>query len=527
MSRNKIWILASIMGMSLIGLIVIQTQYFVSADEIRQEQFNHQVNKALDKVVRYFEDQEAMTFMKKGFGLRARESDDLEESLGIKQKNYIDIDQKVRFYINEGKSMEPRINTYFSIIEKDSLVYSVNDSQSRHKASGGLSQSAMRIQMRLQEKFENQTFGMRQLANQMVFSNRTLKERLEGFDINKIIKEKLSDNGIKVAFEYAVKADGRYIDLSKNYINQDTEYRYKKRMFPGDVLINDNTLHLIFPQRSSFISQSFILLVPSMIVSLLLIISCAFTIFTIIRQKKLSAIKNDFINNMTHEFKTPISTISLASQMLKDGSVTNSPPMIEHIAKVVSDESKRLTFQVEKVLQMAMFSESRMKLKLKTVSVHEIINTLFDNFKFKVEDKEGKITKILHAESDNILTDEVHFANILSNLLDNAIKYTMKKPNIRISTYNKNETIIVKVEDNGIGIAKKEQKLIFERFYRVSTGNVHDVKGFGLGLSYVKKIVDVHGGNISVESTLHKGSTFKISFPLDAKKKKVKKKLIF
>lgn len=515
------------MGSALIGLIVIQTQYFISADEIGREQFNHQVNKVLDNVVNYFEDQEAMAFMKKGFGLNEGESDEIEESLGIKQKDYIDIDQKVRFYIGEGKSMEPKINTYFSIIEKDSLVYSVNDAQSKHKVTGGLSQAAMRIQMRLQEKFENQTFGMRQLANQMVFSNRTLKERLEGFDIKNIIKEKLADSGIKLPFEFAVKAEGRYIELSKEYINQDTEYRYKKRLFPSDVLINDNTLHLIFPQRSNFISRSFILLVPSLIVSLLLIISCAFTIFTIIRQKKLSAIKNDFINNMTHEFKTPISTISLASQMLKDGSVTNSPPMIDHIAKIVTDESKRLTFQVEKVLQMAMFSESRMKLKLKVVNVHEIIGGLYENFQLKVEDKGGKINSILKAKSDNVLADEVHFANVVSNLLDNALKYTMKKPDIKISTYNKNEGIVVKVEDNGIGIARKEQKLIFERFYRVSTGNVHDVKGFGLGLSYVKKIVDAHGGNISVDSTLHKGSTFEIYFPLSTKKKKVKKSLIF
>lgn len=527
MSRKKIWILASIMGIALVGLIAIQTQYFISADEIRREQFNHQVNKALDKVINYFEDQEAMAYMKKGLGLKRGENDELEESLGLVQKDYIDIDQKVRFYIGKGNNVEPKINTLFSIFEKDSLVYSVNDSQSKHKASSGLSQSAMRIQMRLQEKFENQTFGMRQLANNMVFSNKTLKERLSDFDVYEVIKDKLSDSGINLPFEYAIKSEGRYIDLSKDYINQDTDYRFKKRLFPSDVLINDNTLHLIFPSRDSFISRSFVLLIPSLLVSLLLIISCAFTIFTIIRQKKLSAIKNDFINNMTHEFKTPISTISLASQMLKDGSVTNSPDMVDHIAKIVRDESKRLTFQVEKVLQMAMFSESRMKLKLKVVNVHELIYGLFENFQLKVEDRSGQIHSSLVASSDNILADEVHVANVISNLLDNALKYCMKKPNISISTYNKNEGIVISVVDNGIGISRKEQKLIFERFYRVSTGNVHDVKGFGLGLSYVKKIVEAHGGNINVDSTLHKGSKFELYFPLSTKNKKVKKSLIF
>jgi len=262
-------------------------------------------------------------------------------------------------------------------------------------------------------------------------------------------------------------------------------------------------------------------------VSLLLILSCAFTIFIIIRQKKLSAIKNDFINNMTHEFKTPISTISLASQMLKDGAVTNSPDMVSHIAKIVRDESTRLTFQVEKVLQMAMFTESRMKLKLKVINIHEIIEGLLENFRLKVEDKNGEINHHFEATSDNVLADDIHVANVISNLMDNAIKYCMKTPNISISTFNKNEGVVVSVVDNGIGISRKEQKLIFERFYRVSTGNVHDVKGFGLGLSYVKKIVEAHGGNISVESTLHKGSKFDIYFPLSTKSKKVKKSLIF
>lgn len=527
MSRKRIWILTSIMGLALIGLIVIQTQYFVSADEIRREQFNHQVNKALDKVISYLEDQEAMSFMKKGLGFKEKEKDELEESLGLIEKDYIDIDQKVRLYIGEGNKVRPTINTYFNIFEKDSLVYSVNDAQSKHKVNSGLSQAALRIQMRLQEKFENQTYGMRQLANQMVFANRTLKQRIEEFDVHRIIKDKLSDSGIHIPFEYAIRSEDKYIDLSKDYINQETDYRYKKRLFPGDVLINNNTLHVIFPHRNTFIARSFVLLVPSLLVSLLLILSCAFTIFVLFRQKKLSAIKNDFINNMTHEFKTPISTISLASQMLKDGAVTNSPNMVDHIAKIVRDESTRLTFQVEKVLQMAMFSESRMKLKLKVINLHDIIDGLLENFRLKVEDKKGEINHSFQASSDNVLADELHVANVVSNLLDNAIKYCMKTPDISISTFNKNEGVVVSVVDNGIGISRKEQKLIFERFYRVSTGNVHDVKGFGLGLSYVKKIVEAHGGNISVESTLHKGSKFDIYFPLSTKRKKVKKSLIF
>jgi sensor protein rprX len=252
-----------------------------------------------------------------------------------------------------------------------------------------------------------------------------------------------------------------------------------------------------------------------------------FCIVVIVKQKKLSAIKNDFINNMTHEFKTPIATISLAAQMLKDGAVNNSPSTIDHIAGIIRDESKRLTFQVEKVLQTALFTETRMKLKLKNVNLNEVVENLVTKFSLRVEDKGGQLYSYLEADQDEVYADEVHITNVVSNLLDNAIKYCTKVPEISVYTRNKGQEIIISVIDNGIGIAAKEQKLIFERFYRVSTGNLHDVKGFGLGLSYVKTIVEAHGGRIEVESAEGKGSRFDIILPLTSKKQKVKRTLFF
>ena len=238
-------------------------------------------------------------------------------------------------------------------------------------------------------------------------------------------------------------------------------------------------------------------------------------------------IKNDFINNMTHEFKTPIATISLASQMLKDGAVSHSPSTIDHIAGIIRDESKRLTYQVEKVLQTALFTETRMKLKLKSINLNDIVENLATKFNLRVEDKGGQLYYYLEADYDEIYADEVHITNVISNLLDNAIKYCSKAPEISIYTRNKNDEIIVSVTDNGIGIAAKEQKLIFERFYRISTGNLHDVKGFGLGLSYVKSIVEAHGGRVVVESAEGKGSRFDIILPLMVKKQKIKRTLFF
>jgi two-component system phosphate regulon sensor histidine kinase PhoR len=216
---------------------------------------------------------------------------------------------------------------------------------------------------------------------------------------------------------------------------------------------------------------------------------------------------------MTHELKTPISTISLASQMLQDGGVTNTPAMVAHVSKVISQESKRLGFQVEKVLQMAVFNEGRLKFKFKEFDVNKMINSVISNFELRVKSKNGTLTSDISTESLIIKGDEVHITNVIFNLLDNAVKYSKDNPEIEVATKQMNGNVVVSVKDNGIGIAKEYQANIFDRFFRVPTGNVHNVKGFGLGLSYVKKIIDSHDGEIKVESGLNKGTKFNIIFP--------------
>jgi len=238
-----------------------------------------------------------------------------------------------------------------------------------------------------------------------------------------------------------------------------------------------------------------------------------YAILIIFRQKKLSMIKNDFINNMTHELKTPISTISLASQMLQDGSISNTPSTIAHVSRVISQESKRLSFQVEKVLQMAVFNEGRLKLKFREFDLNNMVETVTGNFELRVKNKNGNLRTQIKAENALVKGDEVHITNVIFNLLDNAMKYSKDNPEIVVTTENRKDQLLISIQDNGIGIAKENQAHIFERFYRVPTGNVHDVKGFGLGLSYVKKIVDLHHGTIKVESAINKGTTFKIYFP--------------
>lgn len=224
--------------------------------------------------------------------------------------------------------------------------------------------------------------------------------------------------------------------------------------------------------------------------------------------------KNDFVNNMTHELKTPISTISLASQMLSDRSIPDDQKNLTQISRIIQAESKQLGFQVERVLQMAIFDHGELRLKLEEVDLHDMIETVAQNFLLQIDKREGRLEFLPEAEDAVVQGDLMHLTNVVSNLIENAIKYTSRTPEIEISTRTENGYVVVSVSDNGIGISKEDQKRIFDKFYRVPTGNVHNVKGFGLGLSYVKLIVDHHHGHIKIKSEPNKGSQFDIHLPL-------------
>jgi two-component system phosphate regulon sensor histidine kinase PhoR len=362
-------------------------------------------------------------------------------------------------------------------------------------------------------------YKLSQLA--VMLSIMPIEDRIDPSTLGHFIKTELRSQGINLDFKYAVKTfplgEEHFIFGTDKYnARQQTEYHTLLFKHDLDELKKPNYLYVYFPKRDAFLlKKTGLLVIPTFVLTAMLIGIFVFTILIILKQKKLSDIKNDFINNMTHELKTPISTISLASQMLRDNTVNNTPKSIDHISGIIYQESKRLTTQVEKVLQMAVFNEGSLKLKFKEVNINALINSVVLNFELRVKARNGELVSDLKAEPSIIRGDEVHITNVLFNLLDNAVKYSKDEPKIVISTDLKDGSVIVSVKDHGIGIAKEHVAQIFERFYRVPTGNVHDVKGFGLGLSYVKKIVDAHKGKIKVESAPNKGTKFMIYFPIN------------
>ncbi|HOV44216.1 MAG TPA: HAMP domain-containing sensor histidine kinase, partial [Ferruginibacter sp.] len=274
-------------------------------------------------------------------------------------------------------------------------------------------------------------------------------------------------------------------------------------------------LVVIVPHERSIILKELVFFIIGAILFTIIIAAAFFlTIRTLLRQKKLSEIKNDFINNMTHEFKTPLATISLAVDALRNEKVAVDKEKSNYFTSIIKEENKRMNKQVETILQAALLDKQEVNLNLKKLSAHTLINAAINNISLPIQEKGGELQVRLNAAKDNIMADEVHFTNLINSLLDNAVKYSRDKPVVTVESSSNNKEIIIKIDDNGIGMNKETLSHIFEKFYRAHTGNVHNVKGFGLGLSYVKTMVEAHKGNIKAESVLGKGSSFIVTVPL-------------
>lgn len=335
--------------------------------------------------------------------------------------------------------------------------------------------------------------------------------------LDSLLNAELQSMSIENMHAYGVYRQTDQAFIMGNYDDHMEEIIESDHWVSLTCLCQDETylLCIYFPHEQSIILNSMIVLpVMSGIFLLVLVFSFFFTIHSLLRQKKLSDIKTDFVNNMTHEFKTPIATVSVSSEMLMKEPVYKNPEKVKQYAKIIYDENIRLKNQVEGVLQIAVLEKGDFKLKLKDFDAHQLISECMDNFLVQVSERNGKLKTDFEAINPTISIDRTHFCNIVNNLLDNANKYSPENPDIVITTKNMNGHLQIAVTDKGIGISKENQEDVFKKFHRLQTGDIHNVKGFGLGLFYVKTMVEEMGGAIELRSELSKGSTFTIKFPL-------------
>ncbi len=526
MNKKYIYLLSFIIAASLGGIIYIQTLWMKNDSNRKEKEFDKLVKQAMNSVILKLEREEATeqaSLIKSQ--LKRQANSNLPKNLQrdpqyFKNNNKADalsneeiLDISFRFQLQD-----KYINTTLQTYNEDSLIFALDNRapiSTQSSKFGPLTSALLSIQEELKSKVEDKA----EMILKTFFPKRSISERVDREKIDVRLMKHLEDRGITLPFEFAIfDGKGKLAMATTGYEPNASKTVYQKYLFPNDPHPEAHHINLYFTERPNFMMQSIGVIIPSAAFTLVMILTSIITIMIIFKQKRLDEIKNDFINNMTHEFKTPISTISLASQMLKDASVAKTPKTLQHISGVIQDESKRLSFQVEKVLQMAIFDKGKSGLKIKKLDINQLIHNVSTNFKLKVENKKGKIIESLDARNSTVYVDEVHFTNVIYNLFDNAFKYRKGIPILQVKTWNKNNGVVISVKDNGMGISKENLNRIFEKFYRVPTGNVHNVKGFGLGLAYVKKIVDDHGGNIKAESEINVGTKFEIFLPIKSTK---------
>ncbi|MDE6017322.1 MAG: HAMP domain-containing histidine kinase [Muribaculaceae bacterium] len=499
MKKSIIRLLTIVMGITFCALLYFQITYLENMVKMRESQFSENAMHSIYGTVGLLERRETMHFLEQDIRMLNQTYDEPGDDEPVE----IPFSEYFPDFPNPDKSP---VITYPAPTEKLEKRY-----------------------LKLQETIREQYVYQRGLLDEVILSilydgsRRPVLERADADTIRKILKVELAKNGLEVPFSFAVTDNNTIIFSTEDYDPDLKEKEiYSARLFPNSG--SHYELMVEFPTKDNYIYSSVRFVIPTLALSILLLAIFIFTIILAFRQKKLSEMKTDFINNMTHELKTPISTISLAAQMLNDDSVRKSPETLHHISEVINAESKRLRFQVEKVLQMSVFENSSRALNFTTVDANKTIAGVVSTFKLKVERFGGSLSFINDADEAIVRVDEMHFTNVIFNLLDNAVKYRNDDvdPELIVATSDVNgNKLRITIKDNGIGMRKEDLKKIFEKFYRVHTGNRHDVKGFGLGLAYVQKMVTAFGGSISAESEPGKGSEFTILLPLADPEKEI------
>ena len=507
MKKQTIWILTVLMALTFVGLLCIQIFYMKNIVQIRYEQFAQGVRQSLVATSMHLEQDEARHFLEDE--VRQTQASEIKAQYGDRLPEL----GSIKYSFTTSSGLEADLTIKGNPYEISKIQTSGNGGLGSHYRTA-------------QEAYRNRYLYQKSVMDDVILnimlksSNRPITERADSMRVSTYLRQELDTIGLKVPFEFAVaNYAGTILFKSENYQPSvdDRDNVFVQTLFPNDVAGPRNYLKVYFPTKSDYIFSSISFMVPAFAFTLILLIIFVYTIIIAFRQKKLTEMKNDFINNMTHEFKTPISSISLAAQMLNDQTVRKSPTMLQQISTVITDETKRLRFQVEKVLQMSMFDRQKATLKIEQADANTIIYNIVNTFKLKVEKYGGSITANLDAMDAIVDIDEMHFTNVIFNLLDNAVKYRSEERPLQLIVGSRNisdDRLEITIADNGIGIRRDDLKKIFEKFYRVSTGNRHDVKGFGLGLAYVKKMITELGGDITVESDFNVGTKFLIILPL-------------
>ena len=509
MKKSTIWLLGIVMGLSFLSLLYLQISYIEEMVKMRNEQFDESVKRALMAASKEVESAEVDRWLREDISEAEKKAWEQTQGNGavISTQRFTltgpdgRVNQQVELKTFSGGSSFPR-----------AMISRKHGTKTIPKTSRSLADM-------IKNRYLYQRALLDDVVWQMIYkaSDRPIEERVNFKNLDQYIKSGLIDNGIELKYHFKVKdRDGREVYRCSDYSEEGDDNAYTQPLFLNDPPARMSVMQVHFPGRRDYIFDSVSFMIPSLIFTLVLLVTFIFTIYIVFRQKKLTEMKNDFINNMTHELKTPIASISLAAQMLNDDSVPKTEKMMKHLTGIVTDETKRLRFLVEKVLQMSMFDRKKSTFKKKHLDLNEMVETIANSFSLRVEHTGGKVYVDVGAIDSAIYVDEVHFQNVIFNLMDNAVKYRQpdKPLNVYLKTWNDDQYLYFSLEDTGMGMKKENLKKIFDKFYRVHTGNVHDVKGFGLGLAYVKKVVDLHDGDIKVESEYGKGTKFTIKLPV-------------
>jgi two-component system, OmpR family, phosphate regulon sensor histidine kinase PhoR len=522
---NKLFfrILIFLMSVSLIGIILVQIYWFNNSFENNEEQFKFHIQQVIGNVSHNLQKQEAADFINSYQKLKDSTGKDPKKS-DLIQFSYIqknNITHKTIVYSNSiisedygvpsnifGKK-DLNLKSYSSKRQTD--VFNENSFDNPNQQTG------LKADIRIQKEGELEILNNAQfeIAYKDIAAALPIEERISVQKLHEILQRQLNEYGVKTPFEFGIYSNGLPTKIKSSDFKYDQYATYSVPVFEDVDGNNKYQLLVSFPCKKKYLfSELFAISLLSVVFTLIIILAYASALNQLIKQRQISEIKTDFINNMTHEFKTPIATINLALDAIKNPKVIDDKEKVFRYLQMIRDENKRMHAQVENVLRISKLEKKELEITKEPIDIQEIIEHAVDHVHLIIENRSGKIVTNFKANRRTVLINDVHFTNVVVNILDNAIKYSTSNPEIEISTENVKDFVVLKIKDNGIGMTKAVQKRIFEKFYREHTGNIHNVKGHGLGLAYVKRIIDDHNCEIFVESEKGHGSTFIIKIPL-------------